>query len=150
MKIRITGVKEIDRALADFGKKEANKILRSSMRYGLQPTLKKVRQLAPKGVDRKIRRRPHKAGSLRKSFKIRSAKRSRKNKGTITVRVAASARDYVGDQFYAPMVNWGTVKMEGRFFMQRAQQATEGLVVERTRQRARELINQRLKWWRRI
>jgi HK97 gp10 family phage protein len=171
VEIKITGFKEIDKALSDLEPKLGKKIIRSSMREGLRITLDKVKQLAPvsqlsdtEAKARKVGRdssgrfvsrgttggskAQHKPGLLRKMLKIRAAKS--KKRGTITLRVMTGKKDYQGEAFYASMVEWGTVKQPAQGFMRRGLETTAQGVIAKTNQKIKDGINEVVRWWRRV
>lgn len=85
--LTITGVKAVDKKLAQLEKKIQKKVLRQAMRQAMKPLLTDVKEDAP--VD---------TGLLKSSLKIKAGRRSR---DTISVVVQSGEGDFRGDTFYA-------------------------------------------------
>jgi HK97 gp10 family phage protein len=147
MEVRITGVKEVDAALARLEKEEARKIIRQSIRRALKIMLDAARQLAPTGPDQVLRGKPHAGGFLRKMIKVR-AFRGRRNE--IAARVGVGEKDFKGDAFYGGMVEYGTKRQAAQGFMRRAFEETKARVRDEANRLIREGINATLSWWKRI
>jgi HK97 gp10 family phage protein len=117
----LRGVNGTIAGLRAFGKKFEGKAVRDAIRTGAKITQAKAKQLAPVQT-----------GLLRKRIKVRAMKRK---KGRIGITVTTSTKDYVGDTFYAPMVEYGhhvgsrslpnRTFVDGEFFMKEAFDQTE-------------------------
>lgn len=101
--MKITGDKEVDKALANLDKKVAKKILRQSMKVALKPLKQEVENEIP--VD---------SGLSKSLIKIRPGKRSRSGQSMLV--------DIKGDgeTFYTQYVEYGTSKQKPNPFMRRA------------------------------
>lgn len=126
-KFVIQGMKEIDRALQALPDAVAKRVIKQAIRESLKPIRAAVRAETPVG----------RTGLLKKNIKIRSAKRTRKQR--IWLDVGTSEKDYVGKQFYGAMVEFGhdlvrgghkksggrvVGHVDGRHFMERAFEST--------------------------
>lgn len=120
--LKITGVREIDKALRELEPKIAKKVLRQAMRKSMKVVQKAVKENVP--VDE---------GQLRDAIKVRAGKRSRKG---FTIEVQIGEGDFVGDTYYGAFQEYGTSKMEGKGFMRKAFDET----AEQARKEAIELI----------
>jgi HK97 gp10 family phage protein len=148
MDLKITGVTEIDRALAKLERTEARKVIRSSMREALKIMQERVVSLAPVGVSRVWRGQQHEAGTLKKALKVRAQKVKRRGEIALAVRTAEG--DYKGEQFYAAFVEYGTKKQTGQKFMERGFEQTQARVRDKTNELIRAKLNAALNWWKRI
>jgi HK97 gp10 family phage protein len=148
MELKITGVKEIDRALATFERVTARKIIRSSMREALKLMQARAKELAPRGVSRMLRGVQHAAGTLMRNIKIRAAKVRRRGEIAISVRIGAG--DFKGEQFYGSFPEYGTKEQHAQHFLLRAFRATRDQVRDRTNELIRAKINETLGWWHKI
>jgi HK97 gp10 family phage protein len=110
MRFVITGVKEIDRKLKQLEPRIAKKVVRKSMREALR--------LVRAAVQSEQKSGPFATGATAKAVKIQAGRNRRR--GTITVEVRIGVGDYVGDQFYAAFVEFGTKRMEARHKMEAA------------------------------
>jgi HK97 gp10 family phage protein len=91
----LTGDKELNAKLAALTGKQAKEAIRKAARPALQVTLQAARSLAP------IR-----SGSLRRSLKIRTIRRSRTRVG-MRLTTSKSDNQYSGKTFYAAFQEWG-------------------------------------------
>ena len=95
-RVSLTGDKALDAALAELEPKMQKKILRKATRESAKLAMANI-----------ARRAPVKTGRLRDSFKVRSRKRSRKNKHSVGVSIIAPEPG--GDiPYYAVMIEYGT------------------------------------------
>jgi HK97 gp10 family phage protein len=109
--LKITGLKEIDKALATLEPRVAKKVIRQAMRQGQKIVQAEVKALAP------VR-----SGATRKAVKVRVGKRK---KDAIRVNVQIGQGDYKGDQFYAAFPEYGT-KPSGRGGKRKSEGAASG------------------------
>src|SRR5665213_1584272 len=86
MALEIKGIEEAVKGIEDLNRKLQNKIIRTGLRAGA-----KVWKSAAQGET------PSRTRKLRRSIKVRAGKRS---KGSISVTVGMSAKDYTGEAFY--------------------------------------------------
>lgn len=106
------------------GGKELEQLFRSLPLELQKKALRKAARAAGKIVAASAKSlAPVKTGALRNAIKVRAMRRSRKPR--VGIIVGPSARDFVGDQFYAAMIEYGTKKMAPKPFMRPAFQATE-------------------------
>lgn len=105
-KFEVTGIDEIDKALAEMEKKVAKKLLKDAMKASMKPMLAAARAAVP--VE---------SGSLKKNIKLRTAKRSRTSFG---FEIGVGEKDYSGEQFYGAFQEFGTSRMEPKGFLRRA------------------------------
>ena len=124
MPFKIANVWEMtgdDKADIKFGKmpdKIQKKMLRSSLRKA-----GKIVQTAARGMVAKD------SGALRMSIKPRAAKRSRKNKHIVAVRVMTGGRLYKGDHYPGGHVEYGTQFQSAQPFMRPAADQVRGQVI---------------------
>jgi HK97 gp10 family phage protein len=103
--IKLTGGEELERKLAELDKKVARKISSKAVRAGAKIILAEAKRRAPVGTDGKASSgKKHKAGTLKRSLKVRSAK---KRNGTIRFQVQTKDGDYKGEAYYGAFVNYG-------------------------------------------
>lgn len=111
---------------------ETRAALRSGIRAGATVILKRAKALAP--VD---------TGRLRKSLKVKAIKRSRRFPGRVGYVIGTSSSDrlFVGDQFYAGMIEYGTSKMAPNSFLRPAFDFSKEAAIKAVRERvSREVI----------
>ena len=124
MPFRIANVWEMtgdDKADIKFGKmpdKIQKKMLRTSLRKA-----GKLLQTAARGMVAKD------SGALRASIKPKAAKRSRKNKHIIAVRVMTSSKAYKGEYFPGGHVEYGTQFQSANPFMRPAADQVRSQVI---------------------
>ncbi len=106
MTATLTGDKLLDRKLAQMDRKVQNKMVRDGLKAGLQPILDEAKANAPV-----------KRGLLKRSLKIRGAKRRR---GTIGRAIITKEGFFKGEAFYAGFVEFGTKFIKPRKFIKRA------------------------------
>lgn len=94
--IDITGNKKLDAFFSAFPAKLQKKISRSALRAGAKVIAESAKKNAPIST-----------GALRKAIRVRAAKRSRKNKGLITVRATIGKDYFKGDTFYGAFLEFG-------------------------------------------
>lgn len=106
--IKMTGFKKLDRQLRKLPGPMAKKALRKGLRAGAKIIQAEAKVRVPKVT-----------GALRKSIRVRAA---RKRRGTVGVTVTTGQKDnaFVGDTYYGGMVEFGTSRMTARPFMQPA------------------------------
>ena len=105
-KLTITGDKQIDRALKNIPDKVAKKAFRKSMRPAMKVIQKEAKDNAP--VD---------SGDMKKSIKVKAAKRSRRFMG---IDVVIGEEAFKGETWYGNLVEYGTSKMPAKPFMRPA------------------------------
>jgi HK97 gp10 family phage protein len=148
MDVKITGITEIDRALAKLQRVEARKVIRSSMREALKIMADRAAELAPTGISRKWRGQAHKAGTLKKKIKVKAAKG--KNRAEIALAVRVGEGDFKGEQFYASFPEYGTRLQHGQHFLRRAFEQTEDIVRDHANALIRKKLNALLSWYKQI
>lgn len=94
--VTITGVERLDKALAELEPKAAKKIETKALREAARPVLAAAKDEAPT-----------ESGKLQREIKIRGMKRSRRNHGTVGVRVVTGEEFYRGEVFYGAFINFG-------------------------------------------
>jgi HK97 gp10 family phage protein len=114
---KVIGDKEIKKKLGIFPKKIENKVLRTAMKEANKPLKDKVQANAPV-----------KTGRLKRSVKIKAAKRSRKR--SVGVRVTIQKGNE--GAWYGALVELGTKRIKGRHFEERAYKEEGEAVLERT------------------
>lgn len=92
--VTISGAKELQKKLKGLPEKVANKIIRKALRSGAKIIERQAEINAPVLT-----------GQLKKSIKVKSAKR--RKKGEIGVSVITGKGDFKGDQFYASFLEFG-------------------------------------------
>lgn len=92
--IHMTGGAELERRLKALPGKIAKKLIRRALRSGAKIILAQAKANAP--VD---------TGALKKSLKVRAAKR--RGRGSVGVTVSTAEGDFKGDQFYASFIEYG-------------------------------------------
>ena len=117
IRIQVRGGASLSRKLNALANTEMKKIIRKALRSGAKVILPVARANAPVGAT----------GNLRKSIKIRAAKRSRRY---VALNVTLGKRFFVGDEFYGAFQEFGwktgkrgSVKrraVAGKHFLQRA------------------------------
>jgi HK97 gp10 family phage protein len=105
----ITGIAELDATLNEMEKRTMRKHVARAVRTVAKKVLAEAKMLVP--VDE---------GELKKSLKIRRAKRSRKLKNQVVDQVFTGEGFFKGDQYYGGFVEYGTVKMSARPFLRPA------------------------------
>jgi HK97 gp10 family phage protein len=105
----ITGLNEIKRAYRELPKTVANKVVRQAVRKAVKPIAAKVKELTPRDT-----------GRLAKATKVR-ARKGRK-RGTIAIDVVQeqAGNSFKDAVFHGGFVNYGTKKMTGRHYFERA------------------------------
>jgi HK97 gp10 family phage protein len=120
---KIEGMDQVVKAIKALDRKDAKKVWRRGLRNALKPTLKAAKEEAP--VD---------TGALRDAIKIQSVKT--RNKNEIAVCVSPSKKAFVGDYFYANIVEGGFVHYKSKKpvpanpYMERAYDRTKDKVIE--------------------
>jgi HK97 gp10 family phage protein len=103
----LTGVKEIQRAYRELPKRFANKVIRQAIRKALKPMAARVKELTPR-----------KTGALAAATKVRA--RPKRKRGQIALDVMQGEGSFKGNTFYGGFQNFGTKKMTGKHFFERA------------------------------
>jgi HK97 gp10 family phage protein len=103
-KLAIEGGAELQRKLDELDRKIANTISRQALRAGSKVVLAAAKRFAPIGSTSDRGGKIHKAGTLKRSLKVRAGKR---RKGQISFAVQTAAGDYRGDTFYGAFVEYG-------------------------------------------
>lgn len=140
---KITGIKEIDRALKELEPKLAKQAIRKGMREGLKIMLKRARVLAPVGPSRQANGVDHKSGTLRKGIKIKS---SRSRKG-IRIAILLAKESFKNDPFYGAFQEEGAKKarIKPQHFLRKAFEETKNQVRDKTAAEIRSQIES-IKW----
>ncbi len=105
--VTITGWEDLKARLKALPLKVQRKVVRPAMRDAGKIVLAAAKQDVPR-----------RTGRLQQSLKVRAQNRTRK--GTIGVNVTAGGAFFRGPTFYGGFVEYGTKKMAGRHFMQKA------------------------------
>lgn len=103
---QLTGIKEIDAALADMEKKVAKKLLKDAMKASMKPMLAAAKAAVP--VE---------TGTLKRYVKLRTAKRSRNSFGFT---IGVGEKDFQGKAWYGAAVEYGTSKQEPKGYLRKA------------------------------
>lgn len=106
----VSGIEEIKAKLSQLPGNLQKKVIRSAMRRGAEATAARAKELAP--VD---------TGALRNSIRVQELDGYA---GTFRVTAGAGGHDFVGDQYYAGMIEYGTKYIQARLFMTRAYEET--------------------------
>lgn len=112
----LTGDKKLDKTLRDLEPKVRRKTMVAAMREGAKKIEKVAKQYAPVGKPQPGKPE-HQPGTLKKSIKVRAAKRSRR---TFGVDVRIGDKNWQGDAWYGSAVEFGSKKQEGQHFLERA------------------------------
>lgn len=91
--LRLEGGKALERKLKTLPTRVRNKVVRTALREGAKIVQHATKELAP------VR-----TGLLKKSIKVRAAKRKR---GRIAINVQMGAGDYKGETFYGAFIEYG-------------------------------------------
>lgn len=94
-------ITELDNKLLALPKSLANKGARKATRAAAKVVLADAKALVPEDT-----------GQLKRSLKVRSRKRSRRNKGTVGHSVVTGESLFTGDQYYGGFIELGTRKKE--------------------------------------
>jgi HK97 gp10 family phage protein len=122
----ITGIRQLDKALAELEPKVVKKILRKAMRPSMKPMLKQAKANAP--VD---------TGAIKKAIRLKSAPRSRQ---TLGLDLQIGEQNYVGKTFVGAFHEFGTSKMEPRPFMRPAYDSHKSKARTNTMEAIKKLI----------
>lgn len=114
--VKITGLREVQRKLNALPDKVQKKVVRAALRRATVILQKAVKADAPVGDT----------GQLRKAVKITTSFR----KGVISAKVTIGKKNFVGDTYYAAIVEFGSKYQEGQHFMERAFDANKQNVAE--------------------
>ncbi len=123
-RFQVTGTDQVVTLLKELRGKRANAAIRKGTRAGCKRIVPRAKALIPV-VERKTRSGEVQSGGMQRSVKVRAVKRNRK--GWIGTVVAVGPENYQGDDFYAPMVEYGTKKMQARHYLKQAADQTEGV-----------------------
>ena len=107
----LNGLPEVKKALLEMDKKMSKTLLKKAMREGMKPMRAAVKAAVPVV-----------SGDMRKAVKIRTLPKSRTSFGVI---VGIGDRDFVGKQYYAAMVEFGTSKQAPQGNLRKAFDATK-------------------------
>lgn len=117
--ITVKGGRELERKLIGLERKAARKVVRQALRVGA----KIVHAAAKQEV-------PVRTGRLRKSLKVRRAKKNRRGSYAITVTTGQAESMFTGEAYYGAFVHFGHRKgkrqVSPNAFIQRAYERTEG------------------------
>jgi HK97 gp10 family phage protein len=100
--LKLSGDKELIRALDALARKDAAAAIRKGIRAGGNIMLAAAKAYVPKDE-----------GDLKRSLKLRVSKKKKRQEYALRVQTGESAIG-TGDQFYARMLEYGTSKMEAR------------------------------------
>ena len=103
---KLTGLKEIDKALSSLEPKLQKKVLRQAMRKAMKIVAAEAKENAP--VDE---------GTLKASIKVKAGKKTR---NAISINVQSGEGDFKGDTYYASFIEYGTSKRPATPFMRPA------------------------------
>jgi HK97 gp10 family phage protein len=103
----LTGVKEIQRAYRELPKRLAGKVIRQEIRKALKPMAERVKELTPR-----------RTGALADVTKVKA--RAKKKRGVIALDIVQGEGSFKGATFYGGFQNFGTKKMKGKHFFERA------------------------------
>jgi len=103
LKIHVEGLREATQSLDELEKKVRNKIIRKAQREGCKEIQAEKKRLAPVGET----------GELKKSIKVRSAKRKKD-------RISTLVQTRIEDAPHGPLLNYGTKHIEARRFLNQA------------------------------
>lgn len=104
---KLDGYEDAVKKIGAANPKLEKKIIRKAMRPPAKLALADLKKAAPVLT-----------GKLKASLKIRSAKRSRKNKNKIILLVATATKEFSGQAFYSSFLEYGTRKMKPKRWMQ--------------------------------
>lgn len=107
--VKIEGLEELLKALDQFPKNLQKKALRPALREGAKVIHKQAKRFVP--VDE---------GDLKRSLKVRAAKRNRKGIVAVNVQTSSEANVFSGEQFYGAFVEFGTSKTPAQPFLRPA------------------------------
>lgn len=103
---KLDGYEDAVKKIGAANPKLEKKIIRKAMRPPAKLVLADLKKAAPVLT-----------GKLKASLKIRSAKRSRKNKNKIILLVATAQKDFTGIAYHASFLEYGTRKMKPKRWM---------------------------------
>lgn len=118
---RIQGADELDAALKAIGIEMERKIARSAVRAGAKVIADRARELAPEGSPDDKWGKNYTPGTLRRSIQV--VTRSQKTGDAVASVVTRSGKKWQAkqmDAWYAPLVEFGTEKMQAQPFMRLA------------------------------
>lgn len=121
--VRVEGGEQFSRILKGLERKVSGKIMRTALREAARPILATAKQLVPVGQDYKRRGKMHKGGTLKRSLKIRSIRRSRTKMGVV---VGTNANDnlFQGESFYGGFIEFGFFRgKRGKYLRKHGEQA---------------------------
>lgn len=132
---KITGIKEIDKALSELEPKLAKKIIRKTLRDSAKIVREEVKQTAP-----------FETGELKAAVKVKAGRRRR---NSISVQVQIGEGDFKGQTYYASFLEYGTKDIEPLGFMRKALDNKEDEVREKAKasilQGLEKLANKKIK-----
>lgn len=99
VQITFTGLKDVDKVLAELPESIQKKGLRAATRAVAKHTLSVAKEYVP-----------HDTGALESSLVVKAGRRSRKHKHTVTTTVQTRDGMFAGDQFYGGFLEFGTVE----------------------------------------
>lgn len=115
--VKVTGTDQVVALLKDLRGKRANAAIRKGTRAGCKRIVPRAKADIPV-VERRTRSGEIQSGGMQRSVKVRAVKRNRS--GWIGTVVSVGPENYQGDDFYAPMVEYGTKKMQARHYLKQA------------------------------
>jgi HK97 gp10 family phage protein len=118
-KFQVQGMPELLKMLATLEPKLSRKVLRKAIRKAAQPIRDAARAKAPV-----------KTGKLRKSIRLRAAKRLMR--GSVGIVVEAGGKDFTGDTFYGSFIEYG-------FLQNPVVRLDDGRIISVTRRMARRM-----------
>jgi len=112
----ISGMKEVQRALAELPKRVASKVIRQNLRAAMKPMLAAAKENAPEGT-----------GDLEHSIKLKSGKRKRH---VIRLNIVAYRDPDDPVPFHAAYVEYGTSRQAPQGFFRRAFDQTKNTTMQ--------------------
>lgn len=106
--LTITGTKQLERKLKQLEPKVAKKVIRQSLRAGAKIIHTAAKAEAPK-----------RTGVLRKSLKVRAARRNRRGTYAVMVTSGEAGNMFTGKAFYGAFIHWGTKFITSNPFIKR-------------------------------
>lgn len=136
--ITLTGDKALDKKLAAFTPKVQKKQISNATKAVAQGVAKGAQALAP--MEQDYSRENIKPGTLKRSIKVRTLKRSRVKQGhiVITLRKAFGGMDAI----YPSFVEFGSQEQEAQPFMRRSLKSQETAAISKFRKELQRAISE--------
>lgn len=112
----VKGLDELRRKLNRLNGQTIGNVAAEAFPKAARPMVERIQSLAP--ID---------TGALRRAIRVHSFIN---DEGNASFRISIGIKNFVGDQFYGAMQEFGTVKMEAKHFMKRGFEQTESQVAE--------------------